>query len=168
MRHVKHTERIYERRQQLGFKGRLAPPPTPIDRFADTLSGIFGSVSFLVGNAVFFAVWIVLNSGVIPSIDPFDPFPFNLLTMAVSLQAIGLTIVVLISQNFQSRLSEMRAELDFEINVRAEKEVTKLICMVRQIQDRLGIADASDPELEEMARETDIERIQAEMNSQGK
>src|SRR6185312_8650424 len=102
--------------------------------------------------------WIVINEGWIPEFAPFDPFPFNLLTTAVSLEAIVLTVVVLISQNFQSRIADMRAELDFEINVRAEKEVTKLIAMVRQIQEQLGIDCTADTERAEMERETDIEQ----------
>jgi uncharacterized membrane protein len=166
MRHVRHTQRLIQRQEQLGFKGRLAEPPGWVDRFADTLSATFGTMWFLAANVLFFTAWIVVNEGWIPGIPAFDPFPFNLLTTAVSLEAIALTIVVLISQNFQSRIADMRAELDFEINVRAEKEVTKLIAMVRQIQEQLGIDCSADPEREEMERETDIVEIQETIRQQ--
>ena len=166
MRHTHHTQRIFQRREQLGFKGRLADRPCWIERLADALTVTFGTTWFLLANLVLFAIWIALNLGWVPGVPVFDPFPFNLLTMAVSLEAIVLSIVVLMSQNFQSHNAEMRAELDFEINVRAEKEVTKLITMVRQVQERLGIDCASDAEMEEMARETDIAEIQEGIRQQ--
>jgi uncharacterized membrane protein len=164
MRHIKHTQQLFERRQRLGFKARLSEPSWT-DRFADALTVHLGTVRFLAANIAFFAAWIAVNLGFVPALPVFDPFPFNLLTMAVSLEAIVLSVIVLISQNFQSRIGEMRAELDFEINVRAEREVTKLIGMVRQIQEHLGIA-CSDPEVRDMERLTDLDEIQSEMEIQ--
>ena len=164
LRHVKHTEQIFERKRRLGFKARLSRPSRP-DHIADLMSLQFGSFWFLASNAVFFVVWIVINLDLVPGVPAFDPFPFSLLTMAVSLEAIVLSVLVLISQNFQSRIAEMRAELDFEINVRAEQEASKLIGMVRQIQEHLGI-ECRDPEIRDMERETDLDAIQSAMESQ--
>ena len=166
LRHVKHTEQIFERKRRLGFKARLRRPSRP-DRIADLLSLQFGSFWFLTANVAVFAVWIIVNLGLVPGVPVFDPFPFSLLTMAVSLEAIVLSVLVLISQNFQSRIAEMRAELDFEINVRAEQEATKLIVMVRQIQEHLGM-ECRDPQVRDMERETDIDAIQTAMESQAK
>lgn len=166
MQFLHSTRRIHERREKLGFKGRM-PEPHWIDRLADALSSRLGTLSFLAINVAVFAVWIVLNVGILPGLEPFDPFPFSLLTMAVSLEAILLTIIVLISQNFQSRIAHMRAELEFEIDVRTEREVTKLISMLRAVQERLGI-DRHDPELPEMEQETDIDHMRARIEQQSK
>ncbi len=166
MHHVRHAERLLARREALGFRGRLGDRSGPVDRLADALTTGFGSLPFLVANLLLFAAWIALNTGLVPGVAPFDPFPFNLLTMAVSLEAIVLTVVVLIAQNFQSRIADMRAELDFEINVRAEKEITKLIVMLRDVQERLGIDGAADGAVDEMARETDIREIEEEIRRQ--
>jgi uncharacterized membrane protein len=164
MRHSEHTKRVSERRRHLGFKSRQKRP-SAADRIADALTIYFGTLWCLAGNVALFVVWIVVNLGLVPGIPVFDPYPFNLLTMAVSLEAIALSVIVLVSQNFQSRIAEMRAELDFEINVRAEQEVTKLIGMVRQIQEHLGI-ECTDPEVQDMERQSDIEAIQSEIESQ--
>lgn len=164
MRHVKRAEQIVDRRRRLGFKGRLSPPSLA-DRLADGLTVHFGTLGFLAANIVVFAGWIVVNLGLVPGVPVFDPFPFSLLTMAVSLEAIVLSVVVLISQNFQSRIAEMRAELDFEINVRAEREASKLIGMVRQIHEHLGM-ECRDPEVRDMERLTDLDEVQSEIERQ--
>lgn len=164
MRHARYTEQIFERNRRLGFKARLRRPSAP-ERIADLLSLQFGSFWFLAANVALFCAWIIVNLGLVPGLAIFDPFPFSLLTMAVSLEAIVLSILVLISQNLQSHIAEMRAELDFEINVRAEQETTKLIAMVRQIQEHLGM-ECSDPQVRDMERETDIDAIRTEMESQ--
>src|SRR3989344_6204266 len=74
-------------------------------RFADDLTSLFGSVIFLVLNALLFIAWLLINTGNIPAIPIFDPYPFSMLTTAVSLEAIILTVIVLMSQNRQSLIS---------------------------------------------------------------
>jgi len=128
------------------------------DEFADFLTMQFGTVSFLILNAVFFFVWMGANSGVLGN-HPFDPFPFNLLTMTVSLEAIFLSIIVLISQNKQSKIADIRQQIDFEINVRSEEEITKILEVVDEMRKAQGIKKR-DPELEQMKERIDIEKIQ--------
>lgn len=164
MRHGRHTAQIVERRERLGFKSRLRPPGFA-DRFADALTLYLGTVWFMAGNVVLFVAWMVVNLGWVPGLRPFDPFPFSLLTMAVSLEAIVLSIVVLVSQNFQSRIAELRAELEFEVDVRSEREITKLIGMVRQLQEHLGM-ECRDPEVHDMERRTDLDQIQSAIEAQ--
>lgn len=134
---------------------------TGIDVLADFFTGILGSVWFLVANVAFFAIWIVLN---IPEFGfiPFDPFPFGLLTMAVSLEAIFLSIVVLISQNRQSRIADIRQRVNFEVDVRSEDEITKVLKMLSDIQEHLGI-NKKDPELSRMEKKMNIGEIQREV-----
>ncbi|MFN8420010.1 MAG: DUF1003 domain-containing protein, partial [Anaerolineae bacterium] len=85
---------------------------TRLQFFADWLTEKMGNITFLILNVVAFIVWIVINVGVIPGIQPFDPFPFNFLTMVVSLEAIVISIVVLMSENREARVSAVRAEVD--------------------------------------------------------
>ena len=97
--------------------------------------------------------------GYVPSIPPFDPFPFNFLTMVVSLEAIFLSVVVLISQNKSSIIDDIREEIDFRVNVEAEKEITKVLHMLDGIQHHLKIKNGRDKELRDMKRALNIERI---------
>ncbi len=90
------------------------------ERVADTIAEFSGSIAFLVLNAVFFAVW--LGSNEFPVLR-FDPFPFGLLTMIVSLEAIFLSIFVLVSQNRQAAKDRVAAEIDHQVNTKAEVEI---------------------------------------------
>ena len=128
-------------------------------KFADSLTRAFGTVWFLVVNAMFFIVWILVNTGVWPLVPAFDPFPFIFLTMFVSLEAIVLSVVVLISQNRASDIADMREELDFEINVRAEEEVTRILVMLDEIHDHLGLDPLDDDELAEMKQRIDVKAL---------
>ena len=138
---------------------------TWIDEVADFCSNVFGSVVFLLLNAAGFTIWIVIN---IPEFGfvPFDPFPFGLLTMAVSLEAIFLSIIVLISQNRQSRIADIRQRVNFEVDVRAEDEITKILKMLSEIQEHLGIRK-KDAELSRMEKKTDIGEIQKKVEQAG-
>ncbi len=128
------------------------------DEFADFLTLQFGTVSFLILNAIFFIVWFSVNTGWL-HMKAFDPFPFNFLTMTVSLEAIFLSIIVLISQNKQSKIADIRQQIDFEINVRSEEEITKIIQVIDELRKAEGIK-RRDPELERMKENIDIEKIQ--------
>lgn len=125
------------------------------DAVADRLTKWFGTMTFLALNIAAFAAWILWNSGQ----GAIDPFPFNLLTMAVSLEAIALSIVVLISQNRQGRIADIRQQIDFEINVRAEDEIRKMVMMLEKTSEHLGIKPLTDSELKRITRKTDIEEI---------
>lgn len=101
---------------------------TVVQRVADWLAWFSGSILFLVLHALWFGSWILLNTGVvnIPGLSGFDPFPFGLLTMIVSLEAIFLATFVLISQNRQVEKDKVRSDIEYDINVKAEMEVTEL------------------------------------------
>ncbi len=108
-------------------------------RIADGITDFTGSMIFVYVHVVWFAVWILLNVGLIhiPRISEFDPFPFQLLTMVVSLEAIFLSTFVLISQNRLACASEKRAELDLQVNLLAEQKATKVLEMLDQITEQL-------------------------------
>jgi uncharacterized membrane protein len=107
-----------------------------IERIADWIAAFSGSITFLMLHVVFFAVWILLNVNWLPGWKPpmFDPFPFGLLTMVVSLEAIILSVFVLLSQNRQVAKDRIRGDIEYEINLKAELEVAHLHEKVDRLQ----------------------------------
>jgi uncharacterized membrane protein len=99
---------------------------TFIQKAADWISEFSGSIPFLAIHIVVFAVWIFWNTGWPPGLPDFDPFPFGLLTMAVSLEAIILSVFVLLSQNRQAAKDRIRADVEYEVNLKAELEIAHL------------------------------------------
>jgi uncharacterized membrane protein len=101
---------------------------TTVQRIADWLAAFSGSMNFLFIHAAWFGIWIMLNVGVvrIPGLSGFDPFPFGLLTMIVSLEAIFLATFVLISQNRQVEKDKVRSDIEYDVNIKAEMEVGEL------------------------------------------
>jgi CRP/FNR family cyclic AMP-dependent transcriptional regulator len=95
-------------------------------RVADTIAEFSGSIAFLMFNGLFFAIWLLWNQPWIPA-DHFDPFPFGLLTMIVSLEAIFLSIFVLVSQNRQATKDRLAASIDHQVNTKAEIEIGLLL-----------------------------------------
>jgi len=120
---------------------------------------------FLLFNLLFFTFWILANTGNVPGVPVFDPFPFILLTMIVSLEAIVLTVIVLVSQNRQAEITTLREELDMQVNLMAEREITKVLDLQKIIIKKLGVK-IKDPELEEMTKETDISYIEQQLAEQ--
>jgi uncharacterized membrane protein len=111
---------------------------TPVQRLADAASEFAGTFSFLLVHAVWFAAWIVLNLGLFPSVAAFDPYPFGLLTMVVSLEAIFLSCMVLISQNRQAAKDRIRSDVEYDANIRAGLEVTQLHVKVDGVYEQLA------------------------------
>jgi uncharacterized membrane protein len=125
---------------------------TGSDRVADAITAFCGSVSFVWFHVLWFGIWVALN--VMPAFRHFDPFPFEFLTLVVSLEAIFLSTFILISDNRQARLDERRNHLDLQINLLAEQENTKMIELLVRIADRLGVAVHQDPELKALKQAT--------------
>jgi uncharacterized membrane protein len=98
---------------------------TPLQKIADWIAWFSGSMAFLILNGAWFVVWIGLNT--LPlGVEPFDPFPFGLLTMIVSLEAIFLSCFVLVSQNRQAEKDRVRADIEYDVNIKAEMEIGHL------------------------------------------
>lgn len=134
-------------------------------KLADFLTSVFGSITFFLINAGFFTFWILINLGKIPAITPFDPYPFILLTMIVSLEAIFLSIIVLMSQNRQSFISTIREEMDMQVNLIAEREITKVLEILQKLAKAQKIK-LDDPELDEMLKQTDVSYIERSLEKQ--
>lgn len=108
---------------------------TPFERFADWLAHVSGTLPFLLLHVAWFTIWVLLNQTVYPLVEAFDPFPFGLLTMVVSLEAIFLSCVVLISQNRQEARDRIRSDAEYAANIRAAVEVTQLHVKLDQFEE---------------------------------
>jgi uncharacterized membrane protein len=108
---------------------------SPVQRLANWIAEFSGSMPFLFMNAAIFFVWIILNVNVIPGFQAFDPYPFGFLTMSVSLEAIFLSIFVLLAQNLQAAKDRLRSDVEYEVNLKAELEVAELHEKIHQLKD---------------------------------
>jgi uncharacterized membrane protein len=133
------------------------------ERLADAITDFSGRMYFVYFHIVWFAVWILINLGYF-GIKPFDPYPFGLLTMIVSLEAIFLSTFVLISQNRLSAEADQRADLDLQIGLLAEHELTRVLKMLDEIQDKMGIENDSDRELQDLEKNVHPEDVLAEID----
>ena len=132
------------------------------DRLADAITAFSGRMVFVYVHIVWFGLWFVLNTGRF-GVPPFDPFPYGLLTMVVSLEAIFLATFVLISQNRLSAEAEHRADLDLHIGLLTEHELTRVLQMLDIMQDKMGIEHHADSELADLEMETRPEDVLAEI-----
>ncbi len=132
------------------------------ERIADAITSLSGRMLFVYVHIIWFAAWILINTGHL-GIRIFDPFPYGLLTMIVSLEAIFLSTFVLISQNRLNQEAERRADLDLQIGLVTEHEVTRVLQMLDAIQDKLGIANDADSDLADLEMETKPEDVLAEI-----
>lgn len=127
-------------------------------RVADAITAFTGSMWSVYLHLAIFGFWIVANLGWIPGIEPWDP-SFVVLAMAASVEAIFLSTFVLISQNRMAASEKRRADLDLQINLLAEHEVTKLIAIVSAIADRLGVETEVDTQVDELKKDVAPEAV---------
>jgi uncharacterized membrane protein len=130
------------------------------DRMAAFIATFCGSMPFVWLHVVAFACWIGLNSW--PGLAHWDPYPFTFLTLVVSLEAIFLSSFILISQNYELRISDRRNQLDLQINLLTEQENTKMIQMLERIAKKVG-ADVADPDVRILKETTDPEKLIAQI-----
>jgi len=132
------------------------------EKSADVLTRFSGSMVFVYVHAIWFGLWLALNTGWLGS-DPFDPFPYSLLTLIVSLEAIFLSTFVLISQNHAGKLADRRADLDLQINLLSEHEITRLLNLMDAVADHLGVDIGERPEVEELKKDVGAEQVLGEI-----
>jgi uncharacterized membrane protein len=133
------------------------------ERLADAITSFSGSMLFVYLHILWFGGWIVVNAGWL-RVSPFDPFPYGLLTMIVSLEAIFLSTFVLISQNRLSSEAERHADLDLHTGLLTEHEVTRVLQMLDAIHAKLGIVDDARSELAQLEIETKPEDVLGEIH----
>jgi uncharacterized membrane protein len=130
---------------------------TTADRIAAAIAHFCGSMAFVWIHVVGFSAWIAYNA--LPWFSPFDPYPFTFLTLVVSLEAIFLSTFILISQNYEMRISERRNMLDLQINLLAEQENTKTLQLLEQIAKKVGAHVEDDPQIRALEEATRPEAL---------
>jgi uncharacterized membrane protein len=128
-----------------------------LDRVVDSISNFTGSLKFIWLHVVWFGFWLGWNLG-LPAAARFDPYPFGLLTMIVSLEAILLSTIIMISQNRQARGAELHNNLALQIALLAEQENTKALCMLDAICKHFGIPE-HDPDVSVLEQATSPDEL---------
>lgn len=157
----RHSRRLIQSFEAKALKKRSASV-----KIADSLTAFFGTIPFFILNILFFALWILVNTATIPLIKPFDPYPFVLMITAVSLEAIVLSIIVLMSQNRSSFITSMREEMQLQVNFYMEREITKILKMMAILMKNHKIKIDDDPELMEMLHDLDHSFIEKKLAEQ--
>ena len=138
---------------------------SPAEKMADRVTSAAGSTPFVILHLVWFGGWVLANLGLIPGVTPFDRFPFSFLTLVVSLEAIFLTLLVLMSQNRMTREADKRAHLDLQLNMLAEQEATMILRMVKRIGQHLGLEEDVE-EGQQLAEETDVHQLARKLDEE--
>ena len=136
-----------------------------IERLSDNITLAAAAGPSIVLHAIWFAAWIAINTGLVPVIRPFDPFPCPLLTMMVSLEAIFLALFVLASQNRLAKQTDLRANLDLQIDLLAEREMTAVLQLLRDIAGHLEVkTSVTGAQIADLIKKTDVKRLADEVD----
>lgn len=127
------------------------------ERIADKVTGFTGSMFFVYLHLTLFGIWIMWNLGWL-GLKPFDP-SFVVLAMFASVEAIFLSTFVLISQNRMNIQADKRAELDLQVSLLSEHEITKLVTLVSAMAKKMGLEEANDKEIEELSKDVHPEKV---------
>jgi uncharacterized membrane protein len=137
---------------------------TAEERVAEAITRFTGSMRFVYLHLAFFGFWLVANLGWVPGVPAWDP-SFVVLAMVASVEAIFLSTFVLISQNRMAAAADKRADLDLQISLLAEHEVTRLVTLVSGIADRMGVRTEADADLDEITQDVAPEAVLDELEA---
>jgi len=134
-------------------------------RVSDRITNAAASGGSMLAHLIWFTTWIAINTELIPGIKAFDPFPFPLLTMAVSLEAIFLALFVLATQNRLGKQADLRANLDLQIDLLVEREMTAVLQLLRDIATHLDVdTHVTHDKLSDLIKKTDIQTLAEEVD----
>ena len=136
------------------------------ERVAEAITRFTGSMRFVYLHLALFGFWVAANLGWVPGVPAWDP-SFVVLAMVASVEAIFLSTFVLISQNRMAAAADKRADLDLQVSLLTEHEITRLVTLVSGIADRLGVKTGADAELEEIAQDVAPEAVLDEIEATG-
>ena len=149
-----HIDSIAKQEQEFLEKRTLS------ERAGDRVAGFAGSLVFVMIHALLVLAWILVNAQGVRGIPRFDPFPFSLLGIIVAVEAVVLSSFILMRQNRMAKHAERRDHLNLQVDLIAEKEITKLLHMVRAICAQMGLTHiAEDKELREFSQATSVEKL---------
>ena len=137
-----------------------------VDRIADLIGGFSGSMTFVGIHVLWFTLWFLINTGIIPGVPRFDPYPFILLAMIVSVEGVLLSTFVLMKQNRMQKRIDVRDQLNLQIDLLSEKEVTKSLQLLRAICKKLEVEVEADYELDEMASTTSVDMLAEQVQTE--
>src|SRR6202045_2901037 len=130
------------------------------ERLADAVGGFAGSLRFVVLHLVLLIAWLLVNRGKISGVRLFDPYPFSLLGVIVAVEAVILSSFILMRQNRMMGRGERRDHLNLQVDLLAEKEIKKVLQMVRAICGHMGLQNImADREIRELSQNTSIESL---------
>jgi uncharacterized membrane protein len=129
------------------------------ERLGDRVANAAGQMWFIALHVIWFAGWAAMNFGLLHSVRPFDLFPYPFLTFLVSLEAIFLSLFILMSQSRESRQADRRSHLDLQVNLLAEAEMTKVLQMLQALCAAHGLPEAKDPVVQQLQEETQPENM---------
>jgi uncharacterized membrane protein len=148
----RNITRMQERRAQEERQATLS------ERMSDAITSFAGSMTFVIIHALAYGIWIAVNVGVVPGLKPFDP-SFVMLAMEASVEAIFLSTFVLISQNRMMSAAAKQSDLDLQINLLAEHELTRLVSLVDAMAKKMGVDVADETELAEIKQDVSPEAV---------
>lgn len=154
----RNIETLSERRRQEQANASLS------DRIADRVTGFTGSMTFVVLHLLLFGFWIVANLGWVPGVTPWDE-SFVVLAMMASVEAIFLSTFVLISQNRMAAAADKRADLDLQISLLAEHEITKLATLLAAVADKLDVRSGVENDMREVQQDVAPEAVLDEIEA---
>ena len=130
------------------------------EKTSDAITRFTGSMAFVVLHVLLFASWVAVNLGWIPGVEPFDPFPFGILTLIVSAEGVFLAIFILVSQNRMTRQADRRAHLDLQVSILAEQELTMMLRMQQRLCEHLGLeVESVKEEAHRLMEKTDVQKL---------
>jgi uncharacterized membrane protein len=132
-------------------------------RIGDIIAVRAGQMSFIVVHAIWFGLWMWINSRTVTGRPPFDPYPFALLTLIVSLESIFLSLFILMSQNRANLQADQRNHLDLQINLLAEHENTKMLQMLQALCQHHELSISADSEIAQLAKRTEPKHVLEEL-----
>jgi uncharacterized membrane protein len=139
-------------------------PRSHREAITEAIAGFVGTLYFVVLQLAVSMGWVLVNAGVVPGFNPFDPFPFPLLSATTSMEAVLLTAFVLIKQNRMSTVADRRDHLDLQVNLLTERESTRIIQMLDRVSAHLGIEQHHDPDSREMGQHIAVEHLVDELD----
>lgn len=148
------------------LKARSNLNRTAIEKIADNFVEFSGSAKFLLFNLVVFVIWIIINVELLPLFRAYDPYPFIFLTTFVSLEAIILSIFVLISQNRQTQIDDLREEIEIQMSHHMQEQNRKILQMLEEVQQHFKITPKPDPELTRALETEDPQKIAEELRKE--
>ena len=129
------------------------------ERLAAAVARFGGTMAFVYTHFVIYGAWLLINSGALPIVKPWDPFPFVMLAMMASVESIFLSTFILITQNRMQSLADRRSELDLQISLLTEHELTRVIRLLDEVAKHLHVQRLPEQELEEIKRDVNPAKV---------